>query len=151
MISIKKALIIISLTLPLFSCGAVYNFPTSPEDVTPKKVEKHGGFFSCRVKIDPKIGFSYYYYFAASVDSKLTDKGYNEIIQYNQKSDKKPDIFALDQSKYHEQVQVDECLNIPKEFDQNLTEIVYIKDGRDYLITGRFLEKNNNGSWQYTF
>ncbi len=151
MIPIPKALIIISFTLPLFACGAVYSFPTSPEDVIPKKVEKNGGFFACRVRIDPKIGFSYYYYFSASVDSQLTDKGYNEILEYNQKSDKKPDIFALDQSKYHDKVQLNECYNIPKEFDSNLTEIVYIKDGRVNLITGRFLEKNNDGSWRYAF
>ncbi|BAZ12043.1 hypothetical protein NIES4071_38710 [Calothrix sp. NIES-4071] len=148
-------LIFISISTHLFGCstnsGSVNsNFAQNPQSLKPVSVEAHGGFFACKVYSKDKnknATSNSYYYFPASTESRLVDQDYGQILKSN--SDKAGvDYFSLDKNKLYEKITVKECEGLPASLHENRTEIIYVKDNKEYQITGWMIKKSDN-TWSF--
>lgn len=148
--------ILISISTYLFGCSTIKhvdsNFAQNSQSLKPVKVEPHGGFFACKVyskdkNKDKNAATKSYYYFPASTDSKLTDQDYAQIIKLN--NDKAGiDYFSLDKNKFYEKITVKACEGLPASLYENRTEIIYVKDNKEYQVTGWMIKKSDK-TWSF--
>ncbi|MBF2066242.1 MAG: hypothetical protein IGS39_17760 [Calothrix sp. C42_A2020_038] len=140
----------ISIYIHLGGCAANSNsadsnFAQNPQSLKPVKIESHGGFFACKVysKDKQENSSNSYYYFPAKTESQLTDQDFTQIIQSNQYQNG-IDYFSLDKQKYYERITIKDCQGLPTSLHESRTEIVYIKDNKEYEVTGWMLRKSND-------
>lgn len=146
----------ISISTHLFGCSTNSNsvdsnFAKNTQSLKPVRVEPHGGFFACKVyskdSKNKNATSNSYYYFPASTDSKLIDQDYGQIIKSN--NDKAGvDYFSLDKNKLYAKITVKECLGLPASLHENRTEIIYVKDNKEYQVTGWTIKKSDS-TWSF--
>jgi hypothetical protein len=155
MINLYKIVLLssVSISLHLVGCSSNSNvdsnFVQNPQSLKPVKVEPHGGFFACKVysKEQKETSSNSYYYFPAITESQLTDQDFGQIIKSN--NDKSGiDYFSLDREKFYGKIKVKECEGLPASLHDNRTEIIYLKDNKEYQVTGWMINKSD-GAWTF--